>query len=194
MNLWPRCCRFCAPEDIRADASAKEIMPPHSSIGRVFFSVLLPSKSVGSVGLQDSCALALLFFPNPLLDYTEYAISLFEALKLILYALELCRSYLPSFSEREKKSKRARGQERWKGDLSSLFVFFHQGSSEPAQKPALPNSIMHCTARYSRPPATMDVSAGALVFIKLGGSLISDKTNPETLRGGVLDRIARCGA
>ena len=31
-----------------------------------------------------------------------------------------------------------------------------------------------------------------LVFIKLGGSLISDKTKPETLRGEVLDRIARC--
>lgn len=30
-----------------------------------------------------------------------------------------------------------------------------------------------------------------LVFIKLGGSLISDKTKPETLRGEVLDRIAR---
>lgn len=30
------------------------------------------------------------------------------------------------------------------------------------------------------------------MFIKLGGSLISDKTKPETLRGEVLDRIARC--
>lgn len=34
--------------------------------------------------------------------------------------------------------------------------------------------------------------AGPLVFIKLGGSLVSDKTKPETLREDVLDRIARC--
>ncbi|CAM9192583.1 unnamed protein product [Scytosiphon promiscuus] len=31
----------------------------------------------------------------------------------------------------------------------------------------------------------------SIVFVKLGGSLISDKTKPETLRGEVLDRIAR---
>ena len=30
-----------------------------------------------------------------------------------------------------------------------------------------------------------------LVFIKLGGSLVSDKTKPETLRKDVLARIAR---
>lgn len=35
------------------------------------------------------------------------------------------------------------------------------------------------------------VPCGRLMFIKLGGSLISDKTKPETLRQDVLDRIAR---
>lgn len=35
------------------------------------------------------------------------------------------------------------------------------------------------------------VPAGPLLLIKLGGSLISDKTKPETLRQDVLDRIAR---
>lgn len=34
-------------------------------------------------------------------------------------------------------------------------------------------------------------AAHRLVFIKLGGSLVSDKTKPETLRADVLARIAR---
>lgn len=34
-------------------------------------------------------------------------------------------------------------------------------------------------------------AAHRLVFIKLGGSLVSDKTKPETLRADVLSRIAR---
>lgn len=34
-------------------------------------------------------------------------------------------------------------------------------------------------------------TAHRLVFIKLGGSLVSDKTKPETLRKDVLARIAR---
>lgn len=38
----------------------------------------------------------------------------------------------------------------------------------------------------------MEEDRSRLVLLKLGGSLISDKTRPEALRGEVLDRIARC--
>lgn len=37
----------------------------------------------------------------------------------------------------------------------------------------------------------MEAKPSPLVFIKLGGSLVTDKTKPETLREEVLDQIAR---
>lgn len=46
-------------------------------------------------------------------------------------------------------------------------------------------------AKNAAGDALRDGHENGLVFIKLGGSLVSDKTEKETLRGDVLARISR---
>lgn len=52
-------------------------------------------------------------------------------------------------------------------------------------------SAFHCIRSDDAIDCPMEVKPSPLVFIKLGGSLVTDKTKPETLREEVLDQIAR---
>ena len=56
---------------------------------------------------------------------------------------------------------------------------------------ALRASAFHCSHNDDAIDCPMEVKPSPLVFIKLGGSLVTDKTKPETLREEVLDQIAR---
>lgn len=51
--------------------------------------------------------------------------------------------------------------------------------------------IATAVAAYGSEDGVVRDAEHRLVFIKLGGSLVSDKTKPETLRKDVLARIAR---
>lgn len=56
---------------------------------------------------------------------------------------------------------------------------------------ALRASVFHCSHHDDAVNFLMEAKPSPLVFIKLGGSLVTDKTKPETLREEVLDQIAR---